>query len=173
MLDKPRDANEAPDLDAFAPADPLAPPPPEGLAAETHQDAPLGQGTLPGMDAPEAPPPEPEPAPPRPGVIYEGDQRGTRTHVLLYPVRFDGDATWLRRIKVCPPSLWDVQDFAAGRIRSNYDLMARMTGIDAVRLGALKWPDIDALLDMTMDLLPDFIRQAIELVERETAKGGE
>jgi hypothetical protein len=40
--------------------------------------------------------------------------------------------------------------------------MARMVGIDPVALGALRWPDIEALAEMVTGMLPEAIRAAIE-----------
>jgi hypothetical protein len=118
------------------------------------QPSPVGET----FDEPQAEP-EPEPAPPRPAVEYVG-AGGQRKHALLYPVRIEG--RMLRSVTVSPPALWDVQDFLAGRITTNFEMASRMTGIDAVTLGALKWPDADIVLQIVTDMLPDFVRDAIE-----------
>ncbi|KRQ99289.1 hypothetical protein [Bradyrhizobium valentinum] len=102
---------------------------------------------------------EPEPAPPRPNVEYVG-VGGQRRHMLLCPLKIEGKM--LRHVTIAPPALWDVQDFLAGRIRSNFEMASRMTGIDGVALGALKWPDADIVLQIVTDMLPEFIRDAIE-----------
>jgi len=123
---------------------PVPEPVPEIL---THMGAP---------DEAEAPS---EPPPPRPDVEYLGSE-GQRVYFLLYPV-IVGNLT-LREVTIGQLSLWDVQDFLAGRIKTNVELLSRMSGIDPVSLGALKWPDVEALLSMVTALIPDFIREAIE-----------
>jgi hypothetical protein len=80
--------------------------------------------------------------------------------VLLYPVNIDGRT--IERVVVNHPALWDVQDWLDKRLTSHFELIARMTELDVVALGALRWPDMQALLDMTVELLPSFIREAIE-----------
>jgi len=101
----------------------------------------------------------PEPEVPRPAVQSIGTAGLTR-YTLLYPVKIEGLA--LREIKISPPALWDVQDFLAGKIKSNFELISRMTGLSPVMLGALRWPDVQALLNITTDLLPAFVRDAID-----------
>ncbi len=103
--------------------------------------------------------PAPRPAPPRPEARYVGSN-GERSYRLLFPVVIANVP--LRRVTVAPPALWDVQDFIEGRISTNVELVGRMTGLDPVSLGALRWPDIQAVIGMMTDLLPDFIRAAIE-----------
>jgi hypothetical protein len=103
------------------------------------------------------PPGEPEP-PPRPAVEYL--EPTPIVFPLRFPVRIDGAE--VRALTIHPPTLWDIQDWAAGRLRTNYELMARMVGLDPVALGALRWPDVEALAGITTALLPDPIREAIE-----------
>ncbi len=102
---------------------------------------------------------EPEPAPARPEVVY-ADVGGTRAYKLLYPVRIDGKR--ITGLTIHPPALWDIQDWIAGRLKTNYELMARMVDMDPVALGALRWPDIQAITDITTPMLPDAVREAIE-----------
>lgn len=110
---------------------------------------------------------QPEPPPPRPEVSY--DAVGVRTYALLFPLTIAGRK--LRRLTIHPPALWDIQDWAAGRLPTNYDLMARMVDMDPVALGALRWPDIEALVDITTAMLPDAVRDAIELSKRVSDDG--
>ncbi len=105
---------------------------------------------------------EPPPPPPRPEVIYDGV--GIRTYALLYPLTIAGRK--IRRLTIHPPTLWDIQDWAAGRLATNYELMARMVDMDPVAIGALRWPDVQALVDITTAMLPDAVREAIELSKR-------
>lgn len=101
--------------------------------------------------------PAPEEAP-RPATHYVGGL-GQRRYVLLFPVTV-GDKTF-RYVTVSHPALWDVQDWLAGKMQSHFELIARMTGLTTVELGALRWPDVQALLDITQNMLPEFIQQGI------------
>lgn len=129
--------------------------------------------------SPEPPGPEPEPPPIRPAVAYPG-AAGLRVHVLdsnerllkdtvryplLYPVKYlvEGEERLLTELTAHPPALWDIQDWVAGRLKTNYELMARMLDMDPIDLGALRWPDIEALIDITTAMLPKEVRDAIAL----------
>lgn len=101
--------------------------------------------------------PDPEEVP-RPEVHYVGGL-GQRRYVLLFPVKVGGKM--FRHVTVSHPSLWDVQDWLAGKMQSHFELIARMTGLTTVELGALRWPDVQALLDITQNMLPEFIQQGI------------
>jgi hypothetical protein len=135
-------------------------------------------------------PPEPEPIV-RPVVAYP-DSVGLRVHLLdgqerllkesvhyplMYPVKYllDGQERVVKEITAHPPALWDIQDWAAGRLKTNYELMARMLDMDPVELGALRWPDIAALIDITTAMLPQELRDAIALSKQvsEPSRPGE
>lgn len=143
-------------MSAFEPSPSPGAPAPEPLPWE-------GAGIGPEPDAGEAAGlsgyPDPAPPAPRPTVSYVG-HGGDRAYVLLYPVRI-GDRE-LRRVIVRHPALWDVQDWIEGRIKTNFEMMARMTAMTPVDLGALKWPDAEAVLAIVNSMLPAFIRDAIE-----------
>ena len=121
---------------------------------------PIEPADLPGREGA----PEPEPAPVRPEVAYQG-VAGVHVYTLLFPLKIDGRK--LTRLTIHPPALWDIQDWAARRLKTNYELMARMVDMDPVTLGALRWPDVQALVDITTAMLPEALRDAIELSKRE------
>lgn len=141
-------APAVPELDRWA-APGTAPP----IEPEQGEAAPLAPS------AEIAPQPAPAPAEPRPAAAYIG-KGGERRYRLLYPVKIEGRA--IRMVTVSHPTLWDVQDWIAGRIKTNFEIMARVTAMPEVELGALKWPDVQALITLTSEVLPDFIRDAIE-----------
>jgi hypothetical protein len=144
ILARHRPEPQAPDLEqAFEPAPAPAPPAPTPEAAELH----VADGIR-----------EPEPAPDRPEVRYL-DQAP-----IVFPLRFPVEIAGaeVRSLTINPPTLWDIQDWAANRLQTNYELMARMVGLDPVALGALRWPDVEALASITTTLLPEPIREAIE-----------
>jgi hypothetical protein len=80
---------------------------------------------------------------------------------LRYPVTIEGVGL-VRQLAINGPTLWDIQDWAAGRLKTNYELMARMVGIDSVALGALRWPDVEALAAIVTTMLPEAMRDGIE-----------
>jgi hypothetical protein len=103
--------------------------------------------------------PEPPPAPPRPVVRYLG-KGGARGYALLFPIEIDGRR--FRSVTVNHPALWDVQDWLAGRIKSHFEFVARMAGLSDDEFGALRWPDVQALLEIAGEMLPPFVRAVIE-----------
>jgi hypothetical protein len=143
-----------PDADAaFAPTED-APGKPKGEPLP-----PPGGNESPPVFSPPDPPDEPEPAPIRPAVEYLDP--APIIYPLRYPVYIDGVGT-VRELAIHGPALWDIQDWAAGRIKTNFELMARMVGIAPEALGALRWPDIEALASIVATMLPDQLRAAIE-----------
>ena len=125
------------------------------------EDAPLPPPGVPGLTDPGANG-EPE-ARPRPTVRYLGD-----TPIVLplrFPVEIDGQE--IRSLTVNPPALWDIQDWVAGRLKTNFQLMARMVGLSPEALGALRWPDIEQLANIVTAMLPEKLRAAIEAALRE------
>jgi hypothetical protein len=131
------------------------------------QDAPAppqqGNEALP-TSATVEPPDEPEPPPVRPVVEYLDV-----TPIILFlrhPVRIEGVGI-IRRLEINSPALWDIQDWAAGRIKTNWELISRMVGVDPVALGALRWPDIETLASIAATLLPDQLRAAIEAIKQQ------
>jgi hypothetical protein len=115
----------------------------------------------PGSIPQPTPPPTPEPPPVRPEVEYVGDG-GAVIYTLLFPLRIGGDNQDIRKhVVINHPSLWDVQDWATSRLPTNYQLVARMIGMDPVDLGALKYPDIAAIMEIAATMLPDEIKDAI------------
>ena len=107
---------------------------------------------------------EPEaPALPRPAVRYLGD--APIVLPLRFPVEIDGKE--IRLLTVNPPALWDIQDWVAGRLKTNFQLMARMVGLSPEALGALRWPDIEQLANIVTAMLPEKLRAAIEAALRE------
>jgi hypothetical protein len=171
---------------AFAPVDGQ---PPDAPKPAEQPSADLGLATQhPALD----PEPEPEPEPiVRPVVAYpdsvvlrvhllDGQERLLKESVrypLMYPVKYllDGQERVVKEITAHPPALWDIQDWAAGRLKTNYELMARMLDMDPIEPGALRWPDIAALIDITTAMLPQELRDAIALSKQvsEPSRPGE
>jgi hypothetical protein len=89
---------------------------------------------------------------------------------LRYPVEIDGVGE-VRSLTVNPPALWDIQDWAAGRLKTNFELMARMVGLSPAALGSLRWPDIEQLATIVATMLPDELRAAIEASRRQPTAG--
>jgi hypothetical protein len=110
----------------------------------------------------------PEAAPPaRPVVRYLGDTPISLP--LRYPVEIEGVGEVLT-LTINPPALWDIQDWAAGRLKTNFELMARMVGLAPAALGSLRWPDIERLADIVTTMLPPAVRAGIEASKREPEK---
>ena len=110
---------------------------------------------------------EPEGVPeavPRPAVRYLGDAPVVLP--LRFPVEIEGVGE-VRTLTVNPPALWDIQDWAAGRIKTNFELMARMTGLPPEALGSLRWPDIEQIATIVATMLPDQLRAAMEASRRQ------
>ena len=148
---------EDPDTaDLYAPAEELEPeawPQAEAPQAE----APQAEGAF----EPEAPSSAWSEIPDRPLVDYPGTA-GCRIYPLLHPVKFFGEPL-LKQVTVHPPALWDIQDWAARRMVSNYELIARMVDMTPMRLGALRWPDINAIVELALPMLPVLLREAINM----------
>lgn len=142
------------------------PPEPDADAAFATVEGPAAPGKPKGEPlppppafSPPDPPDEPEPPPIRPAVEYLDP--APIILPLRYPVRIEGVGI-VRELAIHGPTLWDIQDWAAGRIKTNFELMARMVGIAPEALGALRWPDVEALASMVATLLPDQLRAAME-----------
>lgn len=144
--------NDDPDpMGAFAPSTvPLEEPAAEPVSIFGTEDQPPAD--------PEEPPPEPPE--PRPEVRYVGGEHDVTTVRLRTAIVVDG--VKIASVRVNPPALWDVQDFLAQRIKTNIEMASRMTGIAPVVLGALRWPDAEAIFDVVLKKLPDFIRESIK-----------
>jgi hypothetical protein len=84
---------------------------------------------------------------------------------LRYPVEIEGVGE-VRSLTINPPALWDIQDWSAGRLKTNFELMARMVGLTPAALGALRWPDIEQIASIVATMLPDELRAAIEASRR-------
>jgi hypothetical protein len=147
-----------PDADrAFEPvAAPGAPGTREKPAGET---SPPPQTSEPKLDFPLPDPADAEDEARRPVVRYEDPLPIIMP--LRYPVTIEGVGL-VRQLAINDPTLWDIQDWAAGRLKTNYELMARMVGIDPVALGALRWPDVEALAAIVTTMLPEAMRDGIE-----------
>jgi hypothetical protein len=125
-----------------------------GEASEAREDS-SGQAAFVDPGTPD----EDEAAiPVRPTVRYLGAR--AIMVPLLYPVEIAGLGE-VCEVLIDQPALWDIQDWAAGRLRTNYELMARMVGLDPTALGALRWPDIERIATITTDMLPEAMREAI------------
>jgi hypothetical protein len=129
---------------------------PRGKPADEASPAPPADEA--GLDFPPPEPPVAEEPPVRPAVEYLDPAPVILP--LRYPVHIEGVGT-LRELAIHGPTLWDIQDWAAGRLRTNYELMARMVGIDPVALGALRWADTETLAAIALTMLPEAMREAI------------
>jgi hypothetical protein len=155
---RPRERSEPPEPDierAFEPVEIGGGRPKGGTSA------PPGEAQAPPASPLPEPPGEalgPAEAPIRPAVEYLDAQPVILP--LRYPVKIEGVGV-VRQLTICGPTLWDIQDWAAGRLTTNYELMARMVGIDPVALGALRWADVEALAEIVTGMLPEVMREAI------------
>jgi hypothetical protein len=140
----------------IAPREYLEPDTPDSEKA--FEPASNDPGADPGPIPQPTPPPASEPPPVRPEVEYTG-QGGSHIYTLLFPLSINGVER--NHVVINHPSLWDVQDWASSRLPTNYQLVARMVGMSPVDLGALKWPDISAIMDIATTMLPDEIKDAI------------
>ncbi|TRL35487.1 phage tail assembly protein [Rhizobium straminoryzae] len=81
---------------------------------------------------------------------------GERSYVLLAPRRVDGEP--LRRITLRALTQQDLDDVANGEIASRRLLLCRLAGLHPDIIRSLIWPDSEAIHQMFIDMLPDFLK---------------
>lgn len=80
---------------------------------------------------------------------------GMLSHTLLIPLIVNGRR--LTQVTMRLPDLGDIDDWGSGRLKTNRDLLARLTGLHPVVLRALKWPDAEAVIKLFEAAAPAFV----------------
>lgn len=96
---------------------------------------------------------------PRPEVRYIGTG-GNRVYKLLHPLKIGGRE--VRQVTMHHPTLWTIEDYVAGKIKTNFSLIGAMSDLPESEAGALRWPDAQAIIAIVTSMLPTFIQEAIE-----------
>ncbi|WP_281978793.1 phage tail assembly protein [Pseudorhizobium flavum] len=91
-----------------------------------------------------------------PRVALAEPGRGGRRYMLLAPLYVDGYR--LEEVTLRHLTQAELDDYAGGEIETRRLLLARVTGLHPDVIGAMIWPDSEALHQMFADLLPAFLK---------------
>jgi hypothetical protein len=93
-------------------------------------------------------------------VVASGEPGvGELTYTLLVPLTVNGER--LTRVTLRLADLGDIDDWGSGKLPTNRDLLARLTGLHPVVLRSLKWPDAEAVIKLFEAAVPAFVIQEI------------
>ncbi len=81
---------------------------------------------------------------------------------LDHPFRLYG--VWLRAVRVSPPGYADLRLLRSHALDGGL-IVAATTGLPPDVIGAIRWPDMEKLLEASLAVLPDDFRAAIEGAE--------
>lgn len=96
-----------------------------------------------------------EPAAPPAVVIYTAPASAAISVRLAFPFTVDGVV--VKRFDLLSPSVGDVEAVLAGEISEN-EMHARMAGVPAAAISALRWDDAERVLSVARILAPEIRR---------------
>lgn len=95
--------------------------------------------------------------PPAEPVVTYYDSGAALSVSLKYPFRF-GDV-WVETVSLVPPTLDQMAEIREAAPLTAHVILSPMSGLSESIIGAMRWPDVEAMLDVAFTLLPpDFVQ---------------
>lgn len=98
--------------------------------------------------------------PPQPVAPVYAKTRGAPVVRLAYPFRLG--KRWIRSVRLVPPTLADLESFRDLVVGGPCDILAPMSDLTFDVISAMRWPDLESVLQEALPLLPPDLRARLE-----------